>query len=124
MYSDLEEICWQGTHLEILFGLSIPGLFLIAFGMPFLGFYLIRRSRYKLEGLEAFSDPNIYLKQKVRNKLRLGFLTHGFLDKYYYWEIVLLLRKTILVLMMTFLAPISAGVQSLSAIILLIVFLL
>ena len=53
-------------------------------------------------------------------KLRLGFLTQGYEDKYYYWEIVLLLRKTVLVLMLTFLAPISAGIQSLSAILLLI----
>lgn len=47
----------------------------------------------------------------------------GFEDQFYYWEIVLLLRKTILVLLLTFLAPISAGVQSLSAILLLIGFL-
>ena len=53
-------------------------------------------------------------------KLRLGFLTQGYEEEYYYWEIVLLLRKTVLVLMLTFLAPISAGVQSLSAILLLI----
>ena len=47
----------------------------------------------------------------------------GFEDQFYYWEIVLLLRKTTLVLLLTFLAPISAGVQSLSAILLLIGFL-
>lgn len=38
----------------------------------------------------------------------------------FYWEIILLLRKTILVLMLTFLAPVSSGVQSLSAILLLV----
>ena len=36
---------------------------------------------------------------------------------------MLLLRKTVLVLLMTFLAPVSAGVQSLSAILLMIMFL-
>ena len=46
------------------------------------------------------------------------------MDDYYYWEIVLLLRKTFLVLMMTFLAPVSGGVQSLSAILTLIAFLI
>ena len=58
-----------------------------------------------------------------RVKLRLGFLTIGYEEEFYFWEIVLLLRKTILVLLMTFLAPVSAGIQSLSAIILLIAFL-
>ena len=47
-------------------------------------------------------------------------MTQGYTDEFYYWEVVLLLRKTILVLMLTFLAPISAGVQSLTAILLLI----
>ena len=54
--------------------------------------------------------------------IRLGFLKSGFQDKYYYWEIILLLRKTFLVLLMTFMAPISGGIQSLFAIILLSIF--
>ena len=40
----------------------------------------------------------------------MGFLTQGYEDEYYYWEVVLLMRKTCLVLVLTFLAPISAGV--------------
>jgi len=52
--------------------------------------------------------------------MELGFLIQGYEDEYYYWEIILLLRKTILVLAMVFLAPISAGIQALCAILLLI----
>ena len=107
----------------MLWAISLPGLSLWAFGMPFLGLYLIRRARYKLASLEFHSDPTIYNTMQARNKLRLGFLTQGFEAKFYYWEIVLLLRKTLLVLLLTFLAPISPGVQSLSAILLLIGFL-
>ena len=47
-------------------------------------------------------------------------MTQGYTEEYYYWEVVQLLRKTILVLLLTFLAPISAGVQSLTAILVLI----
>ena len=46
----------------------------------------------------------------MRFKLRLGFLTQGYKEEYYYWEIVLLLRKTVLVMILTFGAPVSAGV--------------
>ena len=84
----------------------------------------MRRQRKKLGELEFHSDPVIYTTMRDRNNLRLGFLTGGYEDNMYYWEIILLLRKTTLVLLMTFLAPISAGVQSLSAILLLIYFLL
>lgn len=51
-----------------------------AFGMPFLGLYLIRRARYKLASLEFHSDPSIYNTMRARNKLQLGFLTQGFED--------------------------------------------
>jgi len=54
--------------------------------------------------------------------MRLGFLTAGYDDTYYYWEIVLLMRKTLIVLMLTFLAPVSAGVQSLTAILVFVLF--
>lgn len=91
--------------------------------MPLLGFFLVRRGRLRLLALQFHSDPSIYSSFQQRHNLRVGFLTQGFEDQYYYWEIVLLMRKTVLVLLMVFLAPISAGVQSLSVILLLIAFL-
>ena len=55
-------------------------------------------------------------------KVRLGFLTAGYDDKYFYWEIVLLMRKTVLVLIIVFLSSVSSGVQSLTAILILTIF--
>ena len=96
--------------MSVVYAVALPGLTIWAFGIPLLGLYLVYRARYKLAELQFHSDPSIYEEMKARNKLRLGFLTQGFEDEYYYWEIILLLRKTILVLLLTFLAPISAGV--------------
>jgi len=84
---------------------------------------LIRKNRQTLQANEFHSNPSIYNNLKARFRLQLGFLTQGYQEEFYYWEVVLLLRKTLLVLMMTFLAPISAGVQSLTAILILILFL-
>ena len=123
LYDDLEEVCMQGSHLEIVLALTLPGMGLWVFGIPLLGLYSIRKARYNLKALKFHSDPSIYEKMRLRNKLRLGFLTQGYEDMYFYWEIVLLFRKTLLVLLMTFLAPVSSGVQSLSAILLLYGFL-
>ena len=55
-------------------------------------------------------------------KVRLGFLTAGYRDEVFYWEIVLLFRKTLLVLIIVFLSSVSSGVQSLSAILILSIF--
>ena len=54
--------------------------------------------------------------------LRFGFLSSGYQKQYYFWEVFLILRKTVIVLLITFLAPISSGVQSLSTIIVLVSF--
>ena len=70
---------------------------------------------------EYHSDPRVYNDLYARFKLRLGFLTQGYKDKYYYWHVILLLRQTILVIWVTFFSSVSAGVQSLGVIILMLV---
>ena len=120
LYNDLEEICYEGRHLQIVGYVSYPGLLLWAFGVPLLGYFMLKRFLKQIKDSEYHSDPRIINKLRERFKMRLGFLTQGYTEEFYYWEIVLLLRKTILVLLMTFLAPISSGVQSLTAIIILI----
>ena len=58
-----------------------------------------------------------------RFALRFGFLTSGYQVKYFYWEVFIILRKTIIVLLITLLAPLSKGLQSLTTISVLLAFL-
>ena len=51
--------------------------------------------------------------------MRLGFLTAGYSDDRYYWEIFLLMRKSLLVIVIVFASSFSAGVASLVSIFLL-----
>ena len=39
LYDDLEEICYRGTHFWIVGFVSIPGLILWAFGIPFFALH-------------------------------------------------------------------------------------
>ena len=57
-------------------------------------------------------------------KVRLGFLTAGYDDKFFYWEIVLLARKSFLVVLIVFLSSVSSGVQSLAAVLMMTIFLI
>ena len=87
--------------------------------------YTLIKLRKKLEVLAAIkkhSEGNVHEDLMKRFRMRLGFLTSGYSDEYYYWEIVLLMRKTLIVLMLTFLAPVSSGVQSLTAILVFVLF--
>lgn len=51
LYDDLEEICYEGRHLKIVKYVSIPGLILWAFGIPLLGFFLLRRGFAQLDDI-------------------------------------------------------------------------
>ena len=52
LWDDLEQECFKGDHLAIVYAISIPGLLLWAFGAPLLGLYLIRKSREELKEIE------------------------------------------------------------------------
>lgn len=115
LYHDIDQVCWQGTHLNIALAFSIPGIILWAFGIPILGFFYIRSFRREVADHEHSTKPMLKRILAARLRLCCGFLTLGYEDKYYYWEIVIMLRKTILVLIMVLLAPYSSGMQSLLA---------
>ena len=110
LYSDLEEECYAGDHVYILMFVAIPGLILWAFGMPLFYLRRLKKQREQLVLQQRLNDDDEYLAKLQSFKMQLGFLTSGYRDRFYYWEVVLLLRKTLLVILVTFLAPVSGGV--------------
>ena len=60
LYDDLEEICFQGRHLQVVYSVSAPGLILWAFGVPLLGFVMLKRFLKQMADAEFHSDPTIH----------------------------------------------------------------
>jgi hypothetical protein len=74
-------VCYQGRHiLYVLTAMS--GLIVWTAGVPIAGAILLRKSRNKLH-------------HDVPTKEKYGFLCSGFEMRHYYWEIVIIVRKTI-----------------------------
>ena len=103
---------------------SVPGLLAWAAGIPIYALVKLFHNVGHLEKIKKFTEGKGTQHDELRRsfKVRLGFLTAGYADKYFYWEIVLLMRKTLLVLMIVFMSSVSSGVQSLSVISILTVF--
>ena len=74
--------------MEVVYSVSAPGIILWAFGVPLLAFYMLKRFLKQMSDAEFHSDPAIYNQLQKRFKLRLGFLTQGYTEEYYYWEVV------------------------------------
>lgn len=116
LFDDLEEECYTGTHLLMILCVSTPGLIAWAIGIPLYALYKLQSNMAALIAIKEYADGKQHADLLKRFKVRLGFLTAGYDDKYFYWEIVLLSRKSILVIMIVFLSSVSSGVQSLAAI--------
>ena len=122
LFDDLEEVCYTGTHLIVVLTVSMPGLIAWAAGIPMYALIKLNKNFTALREIKKFTEGKQHEDLLRRFKVRLGFLTAGYDDDYYMWEIVLLMRKTVLVLLIVFLSSVSSGVQSLSAILILTVF--
>ena len=84
----------------------MPGLLLWGLGIPFFAAQLIFHERHKLDSLAT--------RQKY------GFLFRGYKKKYYFWESVIMYRKTILIFVSVFFVGYGVIVQALLILLLLI----
>ena len=100
----------------------MPGLLAWAIGIPIFAFYRLNKNINYLHKIKDYATGKMFDELKMQFKVKLGFLTAGYKDEYFYWEIVLLMRKTVIVFIIVFLSNVSNGIQSLASILVLIFF--
>ena len=88
IYKDLQTICWSNIHTFWSYFVAMPSIVVWGLGIPAFAFVLLTRDRKKLGTIE------------IREKL--GFLYNGYKHDYYYWEIVIMYRKIILIFIAVF----------------------
>ena len=71
-----------------------------------------------MQSIEKHSDQKdeqrVHIYIYTRFRTRIGFLTSGYKDEYFYWEILIQIKKLIVIMLVVFLGPISPGAQALS----------
>ena len=87
--NDLEIKCYKGTHGIWAFGIALPALIAWGMGIPLFAFFLMHQKRKTLETVET--------------RRKLGFLFSGYNIKFYFWEIVIMFRKIIMIFIEFFL---------------------
>ena len=99
----MEEECWTGEHWKYAMAVGIPSFVIWGIGLPFLAFLRL----FKLNALDK-----LYF---TKNKQVYGFLFLGYLHKKYWWELVILARKTFILANLVWLSRISTMVQAITA---------
>ena len=99
----MAEECWTGDHWKYITGVAIPSFLLWGIGLPFLAFMWL----FKLNAQEK-----LYTK---KTKKVYGYLFLGYQHKKYWWTLIILARKTLILANLIWLSRISPVVQALSA---------
>ena len=89
MLLDAEEACFVGRHLTMVLLLAIPGLLLYGIGGPLLAFAILHRHR-------KHQKTSKYL-------FRWGLVYSGYRAERWYWELIVVARKLIIIFVTTFL---------------------
>eukprot|EP00736_Rhodelphis_marinus_P002704 Rmarinus@m.23774 len=98
--ANMEYECDTPEHTRALRGIFLPGFLIYTCGIPLFGFYLLRQNRENLD------DVNVLA--------RYGFLYYGYEKKYYWWELWITIRKTIVVFVTVFMTGAGVTVQGLT----------
>ena len=99
----MDEECWTGDHWKYFIAVAMPSFLLWGIGLPIFAFMIL----FRLNALEKLYLP--------KNKKIYGFLFLGYLEKKYWWELVVLARKTFILANLIWLSRISTTVQALAA---------
>lgn len=106
---DLNVLCWKGQHWLFSFGVAIPCLVVWGIGIPCFALIMLMRHKHSLT--------------KIATKEKFGFLYNGYKVETYYWEIVIMYRKVIIIFISVFFQSYGVICQALVVFAVLIVFL-
>jgi hypothetical protein len=107
---DMRVSCWQGSHATYAFGVALPSILIWCVATPLFFWALLFRQRLAL-----------YHPINIR---RIGFLYSGYHRRYYFWEFVVVLRKSMMVMTANLLMTAQNETQAEMAIAILWIFLI
>jgi hypothetical protein len=83
---DLEIVCWSSNHQLFAYVVALPSLIVWGLGLPILAFILLTNKRADIASA----------KNPVTNET-YGFIYGGFKSDFYFWELIITIRKLILI---------------------------
>lgn len=86
--SDFSIQCWDSEHYFYVFAFALPSLIVWTLFLPLFCIVYLCKRRNKLDSIST--------------KYVLGFLYHGFRSEVFYWEIVVLYRKNLVIIVAVF----------------------
>ena len=94
---DYDIQCWTSEHMSMVYFIGIPGVLFWGLGLPIFTYYVLRTNIDKLETVEF--------------KMRYSFLYVGYKQDRCFWELIIMLRKLLMVCIIVFAGNYSVNLQ-------------
>ena len=94
--------CWEGEHTKFAFGVALPAMLIWSVFVPLFMWVYMYRHRKQLNTVRALRS--------------IGFLYSGYRRELYYWEFIVVLRKSLMVFVANILGTLTVEVQAATAI--------
>jgi hypothetical protein len=95
---DMHVACWESEHQTYAFGVALPAILIWCIATPLFFWALLYRQRKNL--------------QDQVNLRRIGFLYSGYHPHFYFWEFMVVLRKSMMVMIANLLMTSESQTQS------------
>jgi hypothetical protein len=96
LLGDMTEPCYSAQHVLFIFALGIPMALLWVLGIPLFAFIVLYRNSHLIQ-LPAVGVSTIMRVKKRNFEAQMAFLYRGYRPSRYYWFLVEMLKKVILV---------------------------
>eukprot|EP00357_Protocruzia_adherens_P024635 CAMPEP_0115027274 /NCGR_PEP_ID=MMETSP0216-20121206/35388_1 /TAXON_ID=223996 /ORGANISM="Protocruzia adherens, Strain Boccale" /LENGTH=199 /DNA_ID=CAMNT_0002402797 /DNA_START=88 /DNA_END=684 /DNA_ORIENTATION=- len=99
LVADLSRTCWSSQHLTWSLLVALPGILVWGVLTPLIAIVVLHRNKEHLD--------------KGTLKAKFGFLYQGYQRQYYFWELIILVRKLGVITIVVFLVVIERRKQAL-----------
>lgn len=106
---DINTVCYEGTHLLNLILVAVPSIIVWIFLVPAIILIILYKNRTPISQLDRLSTLSKSDHQTIIDlRAKYGFFFIGYKEKLFFWEILTIYRKVILVILTQFLVTVSA----------------
>eukprot|EP00347_Sterkiella_histriomuscorum_P012942 403366626 len=105
--NDLEVVCWDVQHTIYSYFVALPSILVWGLGTPLFAFSLLLKNKDKLDTLVI--------------REQYGFIYRGYKQSFYFWEIIIIYRKILIIFIAIFIKTAGVIAQTLFVLIVLII---
>jgi hypothetical protein len=120
MKDNVRSICYQGEHLFFMSAVAFPSIAVWVLGIPLFAFIVLFKNKRVINSMGQKEITKKELEEIRQLKMKYGFLFSGYEARAYFWEIMIMYRKILVIASSVFLSTVSPESQVLVVIFIII----